>query len=72
MIKVKYFIVFVNFKIKKVTTSHTKGECTIISENEIDDEKLTSLIADTGYELKGITKRPYEQKKWLLGLFKNK
>lgn len=55
-----------NFKIKKVTTSHTKGECIIISENEIDDEKLTSLITDTGYELKGIAKRTYEPKKRFL------
>jgi len=33
-----------NFNIKKVTTSHTKGECVIISENEIDDAKLAENL----------------------------
>ena len=61
-----------NFNIKKVTTSHTKGECVIISENEIEDAKLATVIADTGYELKGIGKKPYEPKRGFLGLFKTK
>lgn len=50
------------FKVKKVTSSHSKGETVIICEDDIPDDKLTSAIAATGYEVKGITREPYVKK----------
>ncbi len=40
-----------NFSVKKVKSSHKKGETVIKSEQPLDAEKLKSVIADTGYTL---------------------
>lgn len=45
--------------VKKVTSSHTKGETTIISEEPIDEEQITQIIDSTGYTLQGISSEPY-------------
>ena len=50
------------FDVKKVTSSHTKKETEIISEAPLDEELLKKTIAETGYELKGITSEPYVKK----------
>ena len=52
---------------KKVSSSHSKGECSFLCENEPDKEVLSKAIEATGYELTGITSEPYTEKKW--GLF---
>ncbi|MBR5769173.1 MAG: heavy-metal-associated domain-containing protein [Clostridia bacterium] len=57
------------FDVKKVSSSHTDKETIIISEDDIPDEKIKEVIAETGYELKEITRKPYE-KKGLFGIFK--
>lgn len=51
------------FKVKKVSSSHTKGIAEIISENEIDEEKIKKAIADTGYDVTSFKSEPYEKKK---------
>ena len=51
--------------VKKVTSSHTKGETVILTE-----EKLKAVIKETGYEFKGMTKMPYEKKGFFSGLWK--
>lgn len=43
------------FDVKKVTSSHAKGETVIISASALDEEKLRKAIDETGYELKGIS-----------------
>ena len=53
------------FRVKKVTSSHAKGETVIISEDAPDETKLRETIAATGYTLCGIASEPYEKK----GLF---
>ena len=53
------------FKVKKVTSSHSKGETVIITENDITEEELIAAISKTGYSILGIQKEPYEKK----GLF---
>ncbi len=58
------------FSIKKVSSSHAKGETIIISENAIDEEKIREVISKTGYELKSIESEPYEKKGGFLGIFK--
>lgn len=56
------------FRVRKVTTSHTKGECTVISENDISDEELKDAVGKTGYTVLQISREPYE-KKGFLGIF---
>ena len=53
------------FPVKKVTSSHSKRETVILTENDIDESALRSAINATGYEVKAVTKEPYEKK----GLF---
>ena len=53
------------FHVKKVSSSHGKGETVIITEDEIDEQALRDAVAATGYEMKGIEKEPYKKK----GLF---
>ena len=48
--------------VKKVTSSHTKGETVIVSDKPLDEEALRAAIAATGYEVKAVEVRPYEKK----------
>ena len=54
---------------KKVTASHTKGQAVILSEAPLDEEALRTAIGKTGYEVQGVSTRPYE-KKGLFGFLK--
>lgn len=56
------------FPVKKVTSSHSKGETVIISEEALSEDKIREVMQPTGYELKVITSEPYEKK----GLFSRK
>ena len=53
------------FPVKKVTSSHSKGETVILTETDIDEAAIRSAIDATGYEVKAVSKEPYEKK----GLF---
>lgn len=53
------------FHVKKVSSSHAKGQTVIISEDEIAEDKLHEVIDPTGYELLSVSTEPYEKK----GLF---
>lgn len=57
------------FKVKKVTSSHTKKETVLIAADDIADEQLHDIVAKTGYELQQIKREPYE-KKGLFAAFK--
>lgn len=50
-----------HFSVKKVESSHAKKQCVIVAD-DIDEDKLKSVVAETGYELKSIAKEPYEKK----------
>lgn len=50
-----------HFTVKKVEASHTKKQCVIIAD-ELDEEKLKSVIAETGYQLLSVEAQPYEKK----------
>ena len=54
---------------EKITASHTKGQAVILSEAPLDEETLRAAIGKTGYEVQGISARPYE-KKGLFGFLK--
>lgn len=53
-----------NFDVEKVTSSHSKGETVIISQNEIDEALAKKVIADTGYTYVSSTSEPYEKKRF--------
>lgn len=53
------------FKVKKVSSSHTKGETVILSENEINEEELRATVEKTGYKVLSITVSEQEKR----GLF---
>ena len=53
------------FPVKKVTSSHSRGQTVILSETEIPEADLQPVIAKTGYELTGYACASYEKK----GLF---
>lgn len=53
------------FPVKKVSSSRGKNETTVISEGELDEAALRSVIAATGYEVGRIQKEPWAKK----GLF---
>ena len=53
------------FPVKKVSSSHGKGQTVILSETEIPEAELRPVIAKTGYELTSYVCAPYEKK----GLF---
>ena len=39
------------FNVKKVTSSHTKGQTVILAEQAPDEEKLRAVIGETGYTI---------------------
>lgn len=55
--------------VRKVASSHARGETVVICENDVDDATLRDAIAEQGYVVTGITRQPYE-KKGMFSLFK--
>ena len=51
---------------KKVKASFKKGECTFISAEAPDEERLKAAIGETGYELVSVSSEAVEKKarKW--------
>ena len=48
-----------NFKVKSVSSSHKTGECTVVSDENIDREDLVLKIESLGYRVGGIIERTY-------------
>lgn len=59
-----------NFSVKKVTSSHTKGETVILTENDLNEAKLKETIDKTGYKLLSVSKAPYKKKKSFFSFLK--
>ena len=53
------------FPVKKVSSSHTKGETVILSREPLDEDALRAAIDATGYTVGDVRAVPYEKK----GLF---
>ena len=53
------------FKVKKVESSHSKGETVIISAEPLEEEAVRKAIEATGYKVTNFKSEPYEKK----GLF---
>lgn len=50
------------FKVKKVSSSHTKGETVIITDVPLDEARLAETIGATGYTLVSVKNESYEKK----------
>lgn len=48
--------------VQKVTSSHTKGQTVVLSEQPLDEQKLREAIDATGYRVMGVSSKPYEKK----------
>ena len=57
------------FPVKKVTSSHTKGQTVILSGQPIGEQALRDVIGQTGYEVTSFSSEPYE-KRGLFGAFR--
>ncbi|WP_279067303.1 heavy-metal-associated domain-containing protein [Intestinimonas butyriciproducens] len=53
------------FDVKKVSSSHSKNQTVILTEQEIDEQALRQVIDSTGYRVSSIRSEPYQKK----GLF---
>lgn len=54
-----------NFTVKKVNSSHKKGETEIVSEEALDEEKIKSAVKEIGYEVTSVKTEEYKKKKFL-------
>ena len=52
-----------NFSVKKVTSSFKKKQTEILSENPLDEEKLCSVIRETGYTPVSVSSAPCEKRR---------
>ena len=50
-----------NFKIKKVSSSHKKGETVIVSADILNVDDLKNAVAETGYKILGISSENVEK-----------
>ena len=57
------------FKVKKVSSSHTKKRAVIIAEQDILEKELKDVVAKAGYNVVSVSSKPYE-KKWLFSAFR--
>ena len=57
------------FSVEKVSSSHSKGETVILSQEPLDENALRAAIEATGYHVGTIHSAPYE-KKGLFSFFK--
>ena len=51
--------------VKKVTSSHSKGETVILTEAPVDEAAVRAAVEETGYRVLSFESKPYEKK----GLF---
>ena len=58
------------FKVNKVTSSHTKRQTVILTEKPLDEDKLRKVIDETGYKVMSIETAEEEKRGGLFGLFK--
>ena len=52
--------------VKKVSSSHAKGEAVVITEAPLDVEAVKAAVHATGYEVQGAVSEPYEKKRFSL------
>ena len=50
------------FKLKKVSASHENSQVELISENELDTDKIKETVESAGYKYISSESEPYEKK----------
>ena len=56
------------FDVKKVSSSHSKKQTVIVTEDDINEERLADVIKEAGYTFVSAEKEAYKKK----GLFSRK
>ena len=59
-----------NFKVKKVSASHTKAEAVIVSETELTEAQLKAALDPPGYRVTSYKVGEAEKKGGLFSIFK--
>ena len=59
-------------KVKRVTTSHKSGECSVICSEDTDRDALISAIEEQGYKVIGTIEKSYRKKGIFSALFGKK
>ena len=54
-----------NFNVKKVSSSHAKNRCEILSENAIDEKKAAEVLGVLGYKVTAFSEEEYKKKGFL-------
>lgn len=49
------------FPVQKVTSSHQKGQTVLLAKEPIEEEKLRTVIDETGYTVLSVEQAPYEK-----------
>lgn len=57
------------FNVKKVTSSHSRGEAVILSDEVISEEKLREVLAPTGYRVLAIESGENQKQGFFTKLF---
>ena len=52
--------------VKKVSSSHTRGEAVVITDEQLDVEAVKAAVHATGYEVQSAASEPYEKKRFSL------
>lgn len=52
--------------VKKVSSSHTRGEAVVITDEPLDVEAVKAAVHATGYEVQSAASEPYEKKRFSL------
>lgn len=50
------------FPVKKVTSSHTKKQTVILTEEDIPEQELKDVIKKAGYDAMSVSSEPFEKK----------
>ena len=58
------------FPVKKVSSSHGKGEAVILSDAPLDAEKLRQAVDATGYAFVSVSEETAAKKGFFSGLFR--
>ena len=58
------------FPVKKVTSSHTRKQTILFTQEDIAEEQLKAVLDQVGYTFISCTKEPYEKKRSLFSFRK--
>ncbi len=54
-----------HFAVKSAKSNRKKKQCVVVSDEPLDEERIRTVIAETGYDLLSISSEPYQKKRFL-------